>query len=254
MALPDGFSLVGKCALITGDGRGWTPVLAAALAAAGADVAVAALDKPERVATVKAVEAFGRKALDLPTDVSKELDVRRAIRQFLNDFPQLDILVNNAHVEFFKPTAEVTNREIVQVLDINTKGTFLCCREAGKVMVQQKSGRIVNIVSGLAERGVMNGALYCASQASVLGMTRALGIEWARSNVRVNALGAGWYSLDRPKGGEASDRDLLNRYIPLHRKGHPDDLAAALVFLCSDAADYMAGATIYVDGGLMAHA
>ena len=249
--VPDGFSLEGKKAAIAVGRSGWGAVIAGALAEAGADVAVIGLDRKELAATAGAAKAQGREGNEYPTDPTKELDVRRAVKQILRDFGRLDILVNNAGVEFFKPATSITNREFQALVDQNIKTAFLLCREAGRVMVEQQQGRIVNIVSGLAERGVWNGSAYCASQAAVLAMTRALGLEWARQGVRVNAVGTGWYSVEAPVQGE--DRDLLTRYIPLRRKGHPEDISAAVVYLASDACEYLAGTCIHVDGGLLAH-
>ena len=113
-------------------------------------------------------------------------------------------------------------------------------------------GRIVNIISGLAERGLWNSAVYCASQGAVLQMTRALALEWGRHNVRVNAIGTGWFSEEELPAEEAH-KELPVRYIPLRRRGHPRDIAPLVVYLASDSCDYTTGQPIYVDGGLMAH-
>jgi NAD(P)-dependent dehydrogenase (short-subunit alcohol dehydrogenase family) len=161
--------------------------------------------------------------------------------------------VNNAQVEFGKPFTEVTLEEWEAVMATNVRSVFLFCREAGRQMLRQGKGRIVNIISGLAERGLWNSAAYCASQGAVLQLTRSLALEWAREGIRVNAIGTGWYSLEEPSPEEAQ-KERLVRFIPLRRKGHPRDIAALLVYLASDSCDYTTGQPIYVDGGLMSHA
>jgi NAD(P)-dependent dehydrogenase (short-subunit alcohol dehydrogenase family) len=118
-------------------------------------------------------------------------------------------------------------------------------------MLSQQKGRIINIISCLAERGMINGAAYCTSMSGVLGITRALAIEWARQGITVNAIGAGWIS-DRETTGDA-DEDKLLRYLPLKRYGHPREMGSMVVYLSSDAAEYLSGQFMYVDGGIMAH-
>ena len=119
-------------------------------------------------------------------------------------------------------------------------------------MVEQGYGRIVNLISELAERGMINGSAFAASQAALLSLTRSMAVEWGRSNIRVNALGTGWFSTEdlRP---EDQQRELLVRYTPLRRKGHPRDIGPLLVYLCSESCDYSTGQPVYVDGGLNAH-
>ena len=164
----------------------------------------------------------------------------------------VDILVNNARVEFGKPFVDVTDEEWDAVIAFNLRSMFLCCRAVGRLMLAQGGGRIVNVGTGLAERGLWNSAAVCASQGAVRQLTAALGLEWARSSVRVNGIGAGWLTT-QPRA-EGSEPELLERYIPSRRKGHPTDLAGLLVYLASDASDFMTGQTVYIDGGAMAHA
>ncbi len=119
-------------------------------------------------------------------------------------------------------------------------------------MIQREYGRIVNVVSGLAERGMINGSAFAASQAAVLSLTRCLAVEWGEHNIRVNALGTGWFTVeDIPL--EEQQQELLVRYTPLRRKGRPGDIGPLLVYLCTEACDYTTGQAIYVDGGLNAH-
>ena len=155
-------------------------------------------------------------------------------------------------LEFGKSFIEVTDDEWDSVIEFNLKSMFLCCRAAGRYMLDQGYGRIVNMGSGLAERGLWNSAAACASQGAVRQLTASLGLEWAKHNIRVNGIGAGWITTNSK---EATDlEDLLVRYIPSRRRGHPNDLAGLLVYLASDGCDFVTGQTIYVDGGAMAHA
>ena len=252
MPVPDEWDLTGKTAIITADRRGWTPTLASSLAEAGADVAVAGSDPSDRDDAVAEVERHGRRALSIPADVTDSGDVDAAVRRVVSDLGRIDILVNNARVEFAKPFADVTEAEWQTVMDFNVKSMFLWSQATGKRMVEQGGGRIVNIGSGLAARGLWNSVAACASQGAIHQLTSALSLEWARANVRVNAIGAGWVTTD-PQTEEAQ-KELLVRYIPSRRRGHPTDLCGLLVYLASDACDFVTGQTIFIDGGALAHA
>ena len=252
MPIPSEWSLAGKTAIITSDRRGWTPYLAAALAEAGADVAVAGSETSDMPDAAEAVRAAGRRAVELEADLTSADDVTAMVDSARDELGRVDILVNNARVEFGKPFIDVTDEEWDAVIAFNLRSMFLCCRAVGRVMLAQDGGRIVNIGTGLAERGLWNSAAACASQGAIRQLTAALGLEWARSNVRVNGIGAGWLTT-QPRAEEA-EPELLERYIPARRKGHPSDLAGLLVYLASDASDFMTGQTVYIDGGAMAHA
>ena len=246
------WSLAGKTAIITSDRRGWTPYLAAALAEAGADVAVAGAQTSDMSDAAAEVRAAGRRAIELETDLTRADDVAAMVASARDEFGRVDILVNNARVEFGKAFVDVTDEEWDAVIAFNLRSMFLCCRATGRLMLAQGGGRIVNVGTGLAERGLWNSAAACASQGAVRQLTAALGLEWARSNVRVNGIGAGW--LTTQPSEEGAEPELLERYIPSRRKGHPSDLAGLLVYLASDASDFMTGQTVYIDGGAMAHA
>jgi NAD(P)-dependent dehydrogenase (short-subunit alcohol dehydrogenase family) len=253
MPVPQEWDLTGKVAIITADRRGWTPFLASALAEAGADVAVAGAESSDMGEAVDAVRKYERKAIAIPTDVTSEADVEAMVQRVVAQLGKVDILVNNARVEFGKPFAEVTEAEWQRVMDFNVKSTFLCCRAAGKQMLSQGGGRIVNIGSGLAVRGLWNSVATCASQGAIHQLTSALALEWARSNIRVNSIGAGWMTTEALPPEEAH-KELLVRYLPSRRKGHPTDLCGLLVYLASDACDFVTGQTIFIDGGALAHA
>ena len=252
MPVPLEWNLTGKTALITADLRGWTPVLASALAEAGANVAVAGSGRSDMADAVKAVESQGRRAVALPTDVTSTAEVEAAVSSAVSEFGRVDILVNNTRVEFGKPFEEVTDSEWQTVMDYNVRSMFLFCQAAGKHMLQRGGGRIVNIGSGLAVRGLWNSVAACAAQGAVHQLTSALALEWSRRDIRVNGIGAGWVTLEPQT--EESQRELLVRYLPSRRKGHPTDLCGLLVSLASDACDFVTGQTIFIDGGALAHA
>ncbi len=246
--VPPEWDLAGKTAVITSDGRGWVPILVAALAEAGADVVVMGLHREERQEAVEVAKGLGRNAFGIPTDLTRAAQVRTAVQETLAHLGRLDILVNVAQVEFGKPFTQVTEEEWDRVMDFNVKSMFLCCREAGSVMLERGGGRIINVISGLSERGLWSSTAYCASQGAALQLTRALGLEWARHNIWVNAIGTGWYTLEELPPEEALKEQLV-RYIPSRRKGHPRDIAALLVYLASDACDFVTGTCVFVDGG-----
>ena len=252
MSARSDWDLTGKVALVTGDRMGWTPHFAAALAEAGAVVALAGHAGSDVHDAALAVRAHGREALVIEADLTRSEDVDRVTASATARFGRIDILVNNAHVDFGKPLVETTDAEWDAVMDFNLRSTFLLCRAVGRLMLAQGGGRIINIGSGLAERGLVNSTAACAAQGAIKQFTAALGLEWARDNVRVNGIGAGWLSTESPS--EEDLQELLVRFIPSKRKGHPSDLCGLLVYLCSDACDFVTGQMVYVDGGAMAHA
>ena len=166
---------------------------------------------------------------------------------------RLDILVNDCaqHVRR-PPRRDIPQLAWEEVQTRNVKMPFLLSQQVLPRMAEREYGRVVNIVSELAERGMINGSAFAASQAALLSLTRSLAVEWGRHNIRVNALGAGWIdSTGQPI--EQQIEELLVRYTPLRRKGRPEDLGPLLVYLCSESCDYSTGQPVYVDGGLNAH-
>lgn len=247
--IPAEWNLSGKRALITADSREWTPYLAGALAEFGADVAIAGWETEHITKAVQEVKAHGRHALEITTDLNVGERVKEAVANVVDLWGGLDILVNNAQAQFAKPFLDVSEKEWDSLMGYNLRSAFLLCKEAGQQMISQGSGRIINIISGLAERGLWNSVAYCASQGAMLQLTRALGLEWAHSGIRVNAIAAGWIATQ-----EHPDNDALAKFIPMRRLGHPRELAPLLVYLASDACDFVTGQSVFVDGGAAAHA
>lgn len=252
MPIPQEWNLSGKTALLTADRRGWSPSLAAALAEAGADLAIAGSPQSDAADAAAAVQSQGRRALILDADLTNAAAVESMTARAQSEFGKIDILVNNARADFGKPFEDVSEWEWQTLMDFNVKSMYLCSQAVGKRMLAQGSGRIVNIGSGLAVRGLWNSVAACAAAGAVQQFTAALALEWARRGIRVNAIGAGWITPEPQT--EESQRELLVRYLPSRRKGHPDDLAALLVYLASDACDFVTGQTIFIDGGALAHA
>ena len=252
MAIPSEWDLTGKKAIITADRRGWTPYLAGALAEAGASVAVAGSDASDMAAAVDAVRKMGGTAVGIETDLTDRVSVEAMVFDAAETLGGVDILVNNACAEFGKRFEHVSESEWSQLMDFNVKSMFLTCQAAGRRMLRQKSGRIVNIGSALSQRGLWNSVAACAAQGAIHQITMSLALEWGREGIRVNGIGAGWMSTDEPSDEDL--RELLVRYLPSRRKGHPNDLAALVVYLSSDACDFVTGQTFFVDGGALAHA
>ena len=251
MTLPAEYNLAGRTAIVASAGGRETPHLAAALAEAGASVfavarsAAAADAIRDAVSAVAGPPAAARAHAgrwDTPEGAAAVLDAFAAVH------PRLDILVNDARSFFAQPALDIAPAEWDELHARNVRATFMLCQAAGARMLAQRYGRIVNIISNLAERGIPNCAAYSATQAAVLSLTRSLAVEWGRSEIRVNAIGAGWTTADDIPLA-AQREELLVRYTPLRRKGHPRDLAAMLVYLSSPHCDYPSGQPVYIDGG-----
>jgi NAD(P)-dependent dehydrogenase (short-subunit alcohol dehydrogenase family) len=242
------FKLEGNVAILTGYGQSWPKYLGLALAEAGATVVTAGSEQKQIESGIEEIRKLGRKAMAIPTDLTSAREIQNMIDQAVSQFGKIDILVNNLNLEFGKPFLEVTEGEWKRVIDTNLTAVFLCSKAVGKHMVEQRAGKIVNIVSGGAERGLPNGTAYCASMGGVVQLTRALALEWARKNVRVNAVGVGW--MENSFAGK--QEDSVAHYIPMRRRGRPEDIAPLVVFLASNASSYLSGQVYFVDGGLMA--
>ncbi|MEW6186448.1 MAG: SDR family oxidoreductase [Thermodesulfobacteriota bacterium] len=243
------FLLKDKKALIAGENKFWTKPVAEALAAAGADVALAAKNNSRLEEAASAVGKTGRKALPLSVDVTSSTQVKKAVQQVLKEFGRIDILVNTGDIPFFQPFLKIKGGDWNKVFNYNFLSTLNFCRAVGRPMLKQKKGRIINIVSGLGERGMANGSAYCVATGAVQQLTRALALEWATKGITVNAIGTGWFA----EPGQTVDSSLT-RYIPGKRYGRPEEIGSLAVYLASDVTEFTTGQIMYVDGGLMAHA
>ncbi len=243
------FSLDSKVAVINGSNE-IAKESALALAEAGADIVTTAQAGLASQIT-REVEQLGRKVLSMPGEVTTISQAETVVKEVLSKFGKIDILVNAARLEFVKPFLEMTQEDWQRVMEINLGSAFACSKAMGEVMVRQRRGRIINITSGLAARGLASCAAYCTSMGGISQLTRALAMEWVQHNVRVNAIATGWFSDGLPSKDEASEASLV-RYIPLRRRGQPGDIDALVVYLASDACDWVTGQTFFVAGGLLA--
>jgi NAD(P)-dependent dehydrogenase (short-subunit alcohol dehydrogenase family) len=245
------FDLTEKVAIVTGGASGIGRTLAQALAEAGASVLVGDIDLPGAARTVEEIASRGRNGRPLKMDVTRVEDVEKVVQVARGEFGGLDILVNSGGVNVVAAAIEFPEEEWDRIIDTNLKGTFLCCQAAGKVMIPQGSGNIVNIASQLGFVGFRNRAPYCASKGGVIQLTRALAVEWAPHNVKVNAI-APTFTTTPSTATALADRAFRNEVestIPLGRIGHPDDLVGGLLFLVSEASDFVTGHILVVDGG-----
>lgn len=248
------FSLEGKKAIVTGASRGLGKAMAIGLAKAGADVANVCINADSCSDTHKEIEALGRVAMAVSCDQSDPKQVSAAVKQVLDKFGRIDILINNAGTIRRSPATEYSDDDWNYVIDTNLNGVFQFCREAGKTMVEKGSGKIVNIASLLSFQGGITVPAYAASKGGVAQLTKALANEWAKSNVQVNAIAPGYFATDNTQALQddpVRNEQILGR-IPAGRWGKPEDLVGTAVFLSSEASNYVNGHVMLVDGGWMA--
>jgi NAD(P)-dependent dehydrogenase (short-subunit alcohol dehydrogenase family) len=247
------FDLTGKVALVVGGHGGIGKAISLGLAEAGADIAVASRNLNPLKDVAKEIESKGRKSLAVEVDVVDEPQVKAMIKAILKVFPHLDILVNAAGLAIRKPADSFPIDEWQQVMDVNTRGTFLCCQAAGRVMIKQKSGKIVNVSSVRGRYGLPAGyAAYCPSKGAVDTLTRTLACEWAKYNVTVNAIAPTVVETELTKELLADPeyaRTMKSR-IPMGRWALTEDIVGPTIFFASDAANFVTGQILYIDGGV----
>ena len=249
------FDLTGKVAVVTGGGTGLGEAAARALAGAGAALVLSGRNKANLEKVAADITSGGGQALPVIADVSRREDVESMAAEALRAYGRIDILVNNAGINIVKPFLDLTEEDWDAVLNTNLKGCYYCCQALGKGMVEQGSGSIINIVSVFGLRGFMNLAPYAASKGAVVQLTKALAVEWARHNVRVNAIAPSYIRTEMTKRDIESDERILKfnlAKIPMRRGGEPEELGGLVVFLASEAASFITGDTIAVDGGWLA--
>ncbi|MCS7238554.1 MAG: 3-oxoacyl-[acyl-carrier-protein] reductase [Thermoguttaceae bacterium] len=241
-----------KVALVTGAGRGIGQAIAFSLADAGATVACVDINKELLDGTVAGIESKGFRAKGWVCDVSDAAQVDRMVQDVLKTFSRIDILVNNAGITRDNLILRMKDDEWDAVLNVNLRGAFLMCRAVAKAMIRAHSGRIVNIASVSGMIGNPGQANYSASKAGLIGLTRTLARELAKRNITVNAVAPGFIGTEMSaKLGQEVIEEIKQR-TPLGRLGDPQDVADAVLFLCSEAAGFITGHVLVVDGGLTA--
>jgi NAD(P)-dependent dehydrogenase (short-subunit alcohol dehydrogenase family) len=225
--------------------------MAVALAEAGADVALAARSKVDLEETAHQAERTGVRALALATDVAEYAAVERLMAQTVSALARLDIVVNNAGIARVAPLAEASLDDWQAIVDVNLSGVFHGCRAAAPYLIRQRAGKVINLASVLAAVGLPGYTMYAATKGGVIALTRALGVEWARHNVQVNAIAPGWFVTDMNEAAFADPRihERLTRDVPARRTGRLEEIGPLAVFLASAGSDFMTGQTIFLDGG-----
>ncbi len=245
------WDLTGKTALVTGASRGIGRAIAVALAEAGADVAVNYAGSEAAAAdTVRAIEALGRKSVAVRANVGKSAEFDAMVATVLETFGKLDILVNNAGITRDNLIMRMKEEEFDEVIETNLKGAFNGIKAVTRSMMKQRSGRIINISSVVGTLGNPGQANYVASKAGVIGLTKSAARELASRGITVNAVAPGFIGTDMTDKLPAEMREKLEKDIPLGRIGRPEEIASAVLYLASDAASYMTGQTLHVDGGM----
>ena len=251
------FELKDKVALVTGARQGMGKSHALILARQGAKVAVTDINQEECQLVVDEIKSMGGEAVAFKMNVLNKADIDVVFDEVVKQFGRLDILVNNAGIYAPKAALELTEEDWDRTIDINLKGQFLCAQRAAKEMAKNKWGRIINIASvasGGVGIGIVGGAHYTASKGGVLGMTETLADEWASLGINVNAIGPGAIDTPMVSASQIPEEAMkaMLAGVPLKRIGKPEEVSAMVVFLASEEASYVTGATFYVDGGWLA--
>jgi gluconate 5-dehydrogenase len=244
-----------KTVIVTGGGTGIGLTVAGRFHQEGASVVICGRREPLLDDAVAAIAPASDRLLAVTADIAEEADVKRLVAETFAWRGRIDVLVNNAAaMRIDKPPEATSLAEWRSVIDTNVTGTFLCCREAGKVMIAQRSGKIVNVasMSGHIVNKYFHGGSYEVSKAAVIMLTRTLATEWAQHNINVNAVAPGYYDTQPNRDFFAREPDLYERVlelIPQRRLGNLDELSDLILTLASDTANYMTGSVITIDGG-----
>ena len=249
------FSLADKSALIIGGEHPVGRVAAVTLAEAGAKILIASQEPgtEEKIKeTAKAAQSAGAKPITQVQSAVLRADLRATIDRAVKQLGGLDLMVAAIDAPYYAPVEVADDSIFDRVIENNFKSVWMACQETGRTMLQRGGGVIVVVTSVLAERGVPNGSIYCAAKGAVANMVRALALEWARSNIRINLLEAGWVDEERSPATVNGDfSSTLLKYLPYRRLVKPEEMAGALLYLASPASSFVSGESVAVDGGLL---
>ena len=254
MPSKDLFNLEDRVAVVTGGSKGIGEQISLDLAGAGAHVAVVSRKLTEGEAVAQRIRQMGKKAEAIVADVRTPLEISAMVDQVLKKFQRIDILVNNAGTNIRKPATELLEEDWDAIIDTNLKGTFFCSQAVGKVMIRQGRGKIINIASIGGVIGMPWLGPYDASKAGIIQLTRVLALEWAKHNIRVNAIGPSYTRTPLTEtwlGDPGRVAAIMSRHA-IKRVGEMTDLTGVLLLLASDASDFITGQTFFVDGGALA--
>ncbi|WP_238009001.1 SDR family NAD(P)-dependent oxidoreductase [Dactylosporangium sp. AC04546] len=246
------FTVPGQVALVTGAARGLGRAIALTLAEAGADVAIGLRDRAADAGLAGEIAALGRRVLPLQMDMTRIDEVRAGVDAVVAEFGRLDILVNNAGIAPGNPAEDVVEDDFDQTLAINLKGTFFASQAAGRVMIRQRYGRIVNVGSQAGAVALPGEAVYCMTKAAIAHLTRCLAVEWGPHGITVNAVAPTFVhtpGTEEYLADPAHRADVVERIAALHRIGEPMEVAGAVLFLVSPAASLVTGEVMLIDGG-----
>lgn len=254
MHAKDLFSLSGRIAIVTGGSRGLGKEIAIGLGEAGAKVVITARREEWLMPTYEELKGLGIECLAIRTDIAKVEDVERLVAETLQRWGRIDILVNNAGITWGAPPQEMPLDRWDTVLNVNAKGTLICSQEIGKEMIKQGGGNIINVASttGLlaVDPTVMQAIGYQASKAAIIIMTKQLALEWAKYNIRVNAIAPFFFTTRMTKDiTQRAEKEII-QHIPLGRLGQEGELKGAILFLAGEASSYITGQVINIDGGM----
>ena len=251
MVFPN-FDLTGQVALVTGAARGLGNAISLALAHAGADIALGLRDVNACGDLAVQIEAMGRRALPLQMDVRQLDQIYQAVDNTVRHLGRLDILVNNAGQAPDNLAENVREEDFDLTLAVNLKGTFFASQAAGRVMIRQRSGRIINLSSQAGFVALPTESVYCMTKAAIAHLTKCLALEWGKYNITINAVAPTFIHTPGTESALANPEfraDVIERIAALHRIGEPMEVAGAVVFLASSAASLITGDTILIDGG-----